>query len=75
MARVRFIQDAFGRPPGDAVQQLRFLQVLCAPAEAPLDLAHELPVHEVPHDVQVRVVPGESEIAPAHDAPDVQLRA
>eukprot|EP00969_Alexandrium_andersonii_P113020 4995596-Alexandrium_andersonii.AAC.1 len=74
MARVRLVQDALRRPPDDAVQQLHFLQVLRVPAEAPFDLAHELLVHEVLHDAQVRVVPGEGEIAPVHDVPDVKLR-
>eukprot|EP00969_Alexandrium_andersonii_P252680 11167302-Alexandrium_andersonii.AAC.1 len=47
MAWVRLVQGALGRPPDDAVQQLRLLQVLRAPAEASLDLARELLVHEV----------------------------
>eukprot|EP00969_Alexandrium_andersonii_P278809 12322382-Alexandrium_andersonii.AAC.1 len=73
MARVRLIQDALGRPPGDDVQQLHFLQVLGLPAEAPHDLAHELLVHEVLNCVQARVVPRKGKIVYVHDAPDVEL--
>eukprot|EP00969_Alexandrium_andersonii_P171844 7596032-Alexandrium_andersonii.AAC.1 len=61
MARVRLVQESVRRPPGDAAQQIHLLQVLRASAEAPLDLAHELLVHQLLHDVQVGVVPGEGE--------------
>eukprot|EP00969_Alexandrium_andersonii_P325332 14375026-Alexandrium_andersonii.AAC.1 len=56
-ARARLAQDDLGRPPDDAAQQLRFLVILGLPAEAPLDLARALLVHEVLDDVEVRVAP------------------
>eukprot|EP00969_Alexandrium_andersonii_P066859 2947914-Alexandrium_andersonii.AAC.1 len=53
--RVRLVQDTLGHLPDDAVQQLRFLQVLGVPAETPLDFAHDLLA--VLNHAQVRVVP------------------
>eukprot|EP00969_Alexandrium_andersonii_P226768 10014272-Alexandrium_andersonii.AAC.1 len=69
MARIRLVQEALGRPPDDAVQQLHLLQVLRASAEATLDFAHELLVHEVLDEVRVHAVAGEGEVAPVRDAP------
>eukprot|EP00969_Alexandrium_andersonii_P238984 10549241-Alexandrium_andersonii.AAC.1 len=73
MPRARLVQEPVGRPPDDAVQQLRFLQVRRASAEPPLNLAHELVVHERLRDVKVRVVPREGEVVAMRDAPHVQL--
>eukprot|EP00969_Alexandrium_andersonii_P223482 9870835-Alexandrium_andersonii.AAC.1 len=37
------------------------------------DLAHELPVHEVLDDAQAHAVPGEGEVIPVNNAPDIEL--
>eukprot|EP00969_Alexandrium_andersonii_P237101 10465699-Alexandrium_andersonii.AAC.1 len=50
-----------------------FLQVRRASADAPFKFSHELLAHQPLRDVQVNIVAREGEVAPAHDAPRVQL--
>eukprot|EP00969_Alexandrium_andersonii_P302289 13362439-Alexandrium_andersonii.AAC.1 len=73
MARARLVQEAVWRPPGDAVQHLRFLQIRRGSAKAPFDLTHELLAHELLGNAQVGIVPGEREVVAVHDAPRVEL--
>eukprot|EP00969_Alexandrium_andersonii_P156953 6938039-Alexandrium_andersonii.AAC.1 len=62
MARARLIQDPVRRPSDDAAQQFHRLQVRRASPEAPLDLARELPVHQLLNDVHVGVIAREGEV-------------
>eukprot|EP00969_Alexandrium_andersonii_P328503 14515945-Alexandrium_andersonii.AAC.1 len=75
MAGVRLVQEPLRCPADDAVQRLYLLQAPPATPEAPLDLAHELLIHELFYHVEVGLTSGKCEVVSVHDAPRTQFRA